>query len=150
IEFVDNKMSKLVVRILNDTKIPQKYLNNRMSKKHMWNMKYLKVFKWHYLLEHKEQMCILEHKKFEKAISDANYFKQLKKSQELKDTFVHIVLSKKILGKDYGTIAADDVIAPGDKHKSTDVKLAQLAKKPKLMDKSKKNVKPKSWIYSKN
>ncbi|ETO34075.1 hypothetical protein RFI_03020, partial [Reticulomyxa filosa] len=130
-----------------------------MAKKHIWNMKYLKVFKWHHLLEHKEQMRILECKKFEKAISDANYFKhKLKKSQELKDTFVLLFLLKGYLEvfmpsdgeEDYEAIAADDVIAPGDKHKSADVKLAQLAKKLKFMDKSKKNVKPKSWIYSKS
>ncbi|ETO08758.1 hypothetical protein RFI_28629 [Reticulomyxa filosa] len=165
VEFEDKKMAKLVARILNGTKVPQKYLNNRMAKGHMWNMKYLKGFKWHHLLEHKEQMRILERKKFEKAISEAhkqaNYFKQqIKKSQELKDTFGPMAPSKRTRKdiidmaqkaqnkdleafmpsdgeEDSGAVAADDVIALGDKHKSADDELAPPAKKPKLMNQRK-------------
>jgi len=91
VEFEDKKMAKLVARILNGSKVPQKYLNNRMAKGHVWDMKYLKGFKWHHLLEHREQTRIFEHKKFEKAVSEAHrqasYFKdQFKRAQEMKGT----------------------------------------------------------------
>ncbi|ETO34054.1 hypothetical protein RFI_03040 [Reticulomyxa filosa] len=89
-------------------------------------------------------MRILGRKKFEKAISEANYLKQqIKKSQDLKDTFGSMLLLKeheKIL------------------HKKLNIKtwnyLCQLMEKniPRHQQKNqiKENAKPKSWIYSKS
>ena len=88
IEFKDKKIAKQVVDLLNETKIPKKYVKNRMAKSHIWNMKYLKGFGWHHLEEYKQTIRTLQRKKFELKVADAHrqtaYFEsQVRKAKEI-------------------------------------------------------------------
>eukprot|EP00484_Ammonia_sp_Unknown_P016656 CAMPEP_0197040426 /NCGR_PEP_ID=MMETSP1384-20130603/17117_1 /TAXON_ID=29189 /ORGANISM="Ammonia sp." /LENGTH=487 /DNA_ID=CAMNT_0042471175 /DNA_START=21 /DNA_END=1484 /DNA_ORIENTATION=- len=88
VEFKDKKIAKQVVELLNDTKIPKKYVKNRLAKSHIWNMKYLKGFGWHHLNEYKQTVQTLQRKKYEIKIAEAHrqasYFEaQVNKAKEM-------------------------------------------------------------------
>eukprot|EP01083_Nonionella_stella_P047061 125967_1 len=88
IEFKDKKIAKQVVEILNETKIPKKYVKNRLARNHVWNMKYLKGFGWHHLTEYKQTIRTLQRKKYEIKIVEAqrqtDYFEsQVRKAMEM-------------------------------------------------------------------
>ena len=88
VEFKDKKIAKQVVEILNETKIPKKYVKNRLARNHIWNMKYLKGFGWHHLSEYKQTIRTLQRKKYEIKIADAHrqtaYFEsQVRKAKEM-------------------------------------------------------------------
>mmetsp|Transcript_50004 Transcript_50004/g.83284 ORF Transcript_50004/g.83284 Transcript_50004/m.83284 type:complete len:452 (+) Transcript_50004:45-1400(+) len=72
VEFKDKKIAKQVVELLNETRIPKKYVNNRLARSHIWNLKYLKGFGWHHLTEYKNTIRTLQRKKYEMKIADAH------------------------------------------------------------------------------
>ena len=81
-EFEDKEKAKMVARILDGTKCPKKYLRNRMARtQYVWNLKYLKGFKWHHLMEYKQSVRQLQRTKFERAVGEAHRQASYYKSQ---------------------------------------------------------------------
>ena len=84
----DKKVAKHVVELLNDTRIPRKYVHNVRARSYVWNLKYLKGFGWHHLKEYKSTIQQLQRKKMERKIVDAerqaSYFQaQVRRAQEM-------------------------------------------------------------------
>ena len=81
IEFESKKIAKMVAKLINDSKIPKKYVNNKIARNFTWKIKYLKGFKWHHLKEYKTTIRQLQRKKYDLAINEAHRQTQYFKTQ---------------------------------------------------------------------
>ncbi|ETO17890.1 basal transcriptional activator [Reticulomyxa filosa] len=69
IEIEEKKVAKIVAKKLNGTKMQAKYVNHGMKEDYIWKIHYLKGFKWHHLLEHQQNLSIVEHRQLNNCVA---------------------------------------------------------------------------------